>query len=621
MVCATSSIRSDAPEGPDMTAQPLLDVSDLTVEFATRRGIVKAVQHVNISVAKGETLGIVGESGSGKSVTSYAVMRILDRAGKIAEGSVMFSGVDVKAATETQMRDLRGREISMIFQNPRAALNPIRKVGDQIEDVLRQHAQAGSADRAEKAIEALEQVKIARPRERYHAYPFELSGGMCQRVVIALALACNPQLLIADEPTTGLDVTTQKAVMDLVVELTKSRGMSTILITHDLGLAAAYCDRVVVMEKGRVVETALSADIFANPKHAYTKKLMQATPRLGVSLRDLLPAEERAAMPVQALLTSPRLRGEVDARSASGEGEPASESLIPPHPDPLPASGERGQKPLLTVENLVKEYARQGATASLAKLFSRKPPTEPDKFRAVDGISFTVGHGESVGLVGESGCGKSTTSMMVMRLIDKTSGRISFDGDEIGEIAPNSFARLPLRKSIQMVFQDPTDSLNPRFTAARAIADPIMQLGDIKGGDALRAKCEDLARQVGLPLELLDRFPHQMSGGQKARVGIARAIALQPKLIILDEPTAALDVSVQAVVLNLLQDLKQSMGMSYLFVSHDLNVVRLLCDRVIVMRTGRIVEQGLTEAVLDAPQDAYTKELLSAIPHPPLPVH
>jgi peptide/nickel transport system ATP-binding protein len=276
---------------------------------------------------------------------------------------------------------------------------------------------------------------------------------------------------------------------------------------------------------------------------------------------------------------------------------------------------------LLTIENLVKEYDRQGTTASLAKLFSRKPPTEPDKFRAVDGISFSVGHGESVGLVGESGCGKSTTSMMVMRLIDKTSGTITFDGQDIGGILPNAFARLPLRKGIQMVFQDPTDSLNPRFTAARAIADPIMQMGAVKGGDALRARCEELARQVGLPLELLDRFPHQMSGGQKARVGIARAIALQPKLVILDEPTAALDVSVQAVVLNLLQDLKQSMGMSYLFVSHDLNVVRLLCDRVIVMRSGRIVEQGQTEAVLDAPQDAYTRELLSAIPHPPLPVH
>lgn len=571
-----------------MTAQPLLDVNDLTVEFATRRGIVKAVQHVNIAVAKGETLGIVGESGSGKSVTSYAVMRILDRAGKIAEGSVMFSGIDVKTATEEQMRDLRGREISMIFQNPRAALNPIRKVGDQIEDVLRQHVQQSQVtDRGEKAIEALEQVKIARPRERYHAYPFELSGGMCQRVVIALALACNPQLLIADEPTTGLDVTTQKAVMDLIVELTKRRNMSTILITHDLGLAAAYCDRVIVMEKGKVVETAKSSDIFANPAHAYTKKLMRATPRLGVSLRDLLPEEEAAALPALA-------------------------SLAPPAAD---------AKPLLLVEKLVKEYPRQGATATLGKLFSRKPPVEAEIFRAVDGISFSVGHGESVGLVGESGCGKSTTSMMVMRLLDQTSGRIAFDGDEIGGMLPNSFARSPLRKSIQMVFQDPTDSLNPRFTAARAIADPIMQMGDIKGGDALRARCEELAGLVGLPVNLLDRFPHQLSGGQKARVGIARAIALQPKLVILDEPTAALDVSVQAVVLNLLQDLKASMGMSYLFVSHDLNVVRLLCDRVIVMRSGRIVEQGTSEQVLGNPQDAYTKELLTAIPHPPLPVH
>ena len=594
-----------------MTAQPLLDVHDLTVEFSTRRGIVKAVQHVNISVAKGETLGIVGESGSGKSVTSYAVMRILDRAGKIAEGSVMFSGIDVKAASETEMRDLRGREISMIFQNPRAALNPIRKVGDQIEDVLRQHVQSSSNDRGEKAIEALEQVKIARPRERYHAYPFELSGGMCQRVVIALALACNPQLLIADEPTTGLDVTTQKAVMDLVVELTKRRNMSTILITHDLGLAAAYCDRVVVMEKGRVVETAKSADIFAKAEHAYTRKLMRATPRLGVSLRDLLPEEEA--------LASPRTRGEAGAQRAAGEGD--SPRVAPAETAPLPAkSGER-EAPLLTVEKLVKEYPRQGATAVLSKLFSRKPPVEAEIFRAVDGISFTVGHGESVGLVGESGCGKSTTSMMVMRLLDQTSGRIMFDGDEIGAIMPNAFARLPLRKSIQMVFQDPTDSLNPRFTAARAIADPIMQLGDIRGRDALRARCEELATLVGLPVNLLDRFPHQLSGGQKARVGIARAIALHPKLVILDEPTAALDVSVQAVVLNLLQDLKASMGMSYLFVSHDLNVVRLLCDRVIVMRSGRIVEQGSSEQVLGDPQDAYTKELLTAIPHPPLPVH
>jgi peptide/nickel transport system ATP-binding protein len=568
-----------------MTALPLLDIRDLTVEFSTRRGTVRAVQHVDIAVAKGETVGIVGESGSGKSVTSYAAMRILDRAGRIAEGSVTFTGIDVGQASETDMRALRGREMSMIFQNPRAALNPIRKVGRQIEDVLKQHAQADSAQLSEKAIEILEQVRIARPRERYHAYPFELSGGMCQRVVIALALACRPQLLIADEPTTGLDVTTQKTVMELVVELTRERGMSTILITHDLGLAATYCDRIVVMEKGHVVESAGAQAIFTAPTHAYTRKLMRATPRPGVALRDLLPEEDTA-----------------------------------PAPAATRRNGSNGSGPLLVVEKLVKEYPRAGAKG-LGKLFGRRPPVEPDAFRAVDGISFVINRGESVGLVGESGCGKSTTSTMVMRLIDHTDGAIMFDGEDIGAIPAKRFARLPLRKRIQMVFQDPTDSLNPRFTAARAIADPILRLGDVKGRAAVRKRCEELARQVGLPLDLLDRFPHQLSGGQKARVGIARAIALDPDLVILDEPTAALDVSVQAVVLNLLQELKTSLGMSYLFVSHDLNVVRLLCDRVIVMQAGRIVEQGPTDRVLFAPEADYTRELLAAIPHPSFEAH
>ncbi|MFO1100618.1 MAG: ABC transporter ATP-binding protein [Xanthobacteraceae bacterium] len=562
---------------------PLLDVHDLTVEFATRRGIVRAVEQVNLTVAKGETVGIVGESGSGKSVTSYAVMRILDRAGRVADGTIMFSGVDVRHASERAMRDLRGREMSMIFQNPRAALNPIRKVGHQIEDVLLQHVQAAPSDAREKAIAMLDQVRIARPEERYHAYPFELSGGMCQRVVIALALACRPQLLIADEPTTGLDVTTQKAVMELVVELTRQRGMSTILITHDLGLAAAYCDRVVVMQKGRVVETAPSAQIFKAPEHAYTRKLMQATPRIGVTLRDLLPPD--AVLP--------------DSKPA---GAPSAHS----------------DDPLLVVDRLIKEYPRNAMSRTLASLFRRRDKAEDAAFRAVDGISFEVRRGESVGLVGESGCGKSTTSMMVMRLLDKTGGTITFDGQDIGAVPARDFARSPLRGRIQMVFQDPTDSLNPRFTAARAIADPILRLGTARGSRAVRARCEELARQVGLPVELLDRFPHQLSGGQKARVGIARAIALGPELLILDEPTAALDVSVQAIVLNLLQDLKTALGMSYLFVSHDLNVVRLLCDRVIVMRTGRIVEQGPTEQVLDAPQSDYTRELLTAIPHPPI---
>ena len=575
-----------APALPDASgARPLLDIKDLTVEFVTRRGIVRAVEHVDITVAKGETLGIVGESGSGKSVTSYAMMRILDRAGRIAGGSVMFSGLDLRDAPEDDMRDLRGREMSMIFQNPRAALNPIRKIGRQIEDVLLQHAQVDSEAVSERAIDMLEQVRIARPRERYHAYPFELSCGMCQRVVIALALACRPQLLIADEPTTGLDVTTQKAVMDLVVDLTRERGMSTILITHDLGLAATYCDRVTVMEKGHVVENAKSDVIFKKPSHAYTRKLMRATPRPGVSLRDLLPAD--APKPENAVT-------KIRSRKSNGT-----------------------QGPLLVVEKLVKEFPRNSSSAPWTKLFGPKPPPEEETFRAVDGISFSIARGESVGLVGESGCGKSTTSTMVMRLIDRTSGLIMFDGDDIGEIPARNFAKLPLRKRIQMVFQDPTDSLNPRFTAGRAIADPIRQLGGI-AANKVRERCEELAEQVGLPIDLLDRFPHQLSGGQKARVGIARAIALKPDLIILDEPTAALDVSVQAVVLNLLQDLKDSLGMSYLFVSHDLNVVRLLCDRVIVMRAGQIVEEGPTERVMGRPKADYTRDLLAAIPHPPL---
>ncbi len=560
----------------------LLDIRDLTVEFATRRGTVRAVDKIDVSVAKGETVGIVGESGSGKSVTSYAVMRILDRAGRIAEGTVAFSGIDLRAASESEMRAMRGRDMSMIFQNPRAALNPIRKIGKQIEDVLLQHGQVPSANAKERAIAVLDQVRIARPEERYHAYPFELSGGMCQRVVIALALACTPQLLIADEPTTGLDVTTQKAVMELIVELTRERGMSTILITHDLGLAATYCGKVIVMEQGKVVEASDSETIFRAPSHRYTRKLMRATPRPGISLRDLLP--EDAAVP----------------------------ALAPP------GMAQVGRT-LLSVKGLVKEYRRQGTGGGLAGLFGGKLASGDDgMFRAVDGIGFDVAEGESVGLVGESGCGKSTTSMMVMRLLDPTAGSIVFDGTDISAIPARNFALSPWRRRIQMVFQDPTDSLNPRYTAARAIADPLLRMSDLSGASAIRARVEELANQVGLPETLLDRFPHQLSGGQKARVGIARAIALHPDLVILDEPTAALDVSVQAVVLNLLQDLKVTLGISYLFVSHDLHVVRLLCDRVIVMRQGKIVEEGPANEVLEAPKAAYTRELIAAIPHPPL---
>ena len=541
---------------------PLIDIHELTVEFNTRQGTVSAVRQVSLKVSKGETVGIVGESGSGKSVTSYAVMRILDRAGRIAHGGITFGGIDIANASERTLSELRGREMSMIFQNPRAALNPIRPVGTQIEDVLLEHGLANRGNARDKAIAMLEAVRIAHPEQRYHAYPFELSGGMCQRVVIAIALACRPQLLIADEPTTGLDVTTQKTVMDLIVELAKERQMATLLITHDLGLAAAYCDRILVMEKGEVIEAAETAHLFEAPSHPYTQRLLRATPRLESQAADLLPLEN-------------------------------TRRAVPRPYNPGPA--------LLEIDSLIKTFG---------DLHDNQAP------RAVDNLSFTLRAGESLGLVGESGCGKSTTSAMVMRLLDPSAGRIIFDGTDIGAIPSKRFSRHPLRANLQMVFQDPTDSLNPRWSARRSIADPLLRLAS-HSRSALARRVEELAELVGLPCHLLDRFPHQLSGGQKARVGIARAIALEPKLLILDEPTAALDVSVQAVVLNLLITLKEKLGMSYLFISHDLNVVRLLCDHVMVMQAGRIVEQGPTHRLLATPEHTYTKTLLEAIPHPP----
>jgi peptide/nickel transport system ATP-binding protein len=561
---------------------PLLDVRDLTVEFATRNGIVRAIDSVSLSVRKGEILGVVGESGSGKSVTSYAVMRILDRAGNILEGETVYSGMDLAHMPEAEVAQLRGREISMIFQNPRTALNPIRKVGHQIEDVLRAHAQAAGANLKTAAVDALKQVRIANPEQRYHSYPFELSGGMCQRIVIAIALACRPQLLIADEPTTGLDVTTQKAIMDLVVDLARERNMGALLITHDLGLASAYCDRIVVMQDGKIVDQGETDALFANPGHPYTERLIRATPRPDSALRDLLTDRED---------------------SASAE--------MPSH------TTQVSSNVLLAVKNLVKTYP-VGSASPLSFMDSvrRKVARTPaETFRAVGGISFSVAAGESIGLVGQSGCGKSTTSSMVSRLIDKTEGEIIFDGVDIGAVPAKDFARHDLRSAIQMVFQDPTESLNPRFTAFQSISDPLRRLGGVTSTEEAWNRAELVAKQVGLPAHLLTRFPHQLSGGQKARVGIARAIALNPKLLILDEPTSALDVSVQAVVLNLLADLRQEMSISYIFVSHDLNVVRLLCDRVIVMNSGEIVEQGAADKILSDPQMDYTKSLVAAIPH------
>jgi len=565
-----------------MSDHPILSVDELSVEFRTRNGLVLALDQVSLQVEKGEVLGIVGESGSGKSVTAYTVIGLLDAAGRTANGSASFDGIPLTGVLESELRDLRGREISMIFQNPRAALNPIRPVGKQIEDVLLQHAQATRQDARVRAIEMLAKVKIVDPAQRYWSYPFELSGGMCQRVMIAMALACDPRLLIADEPTTGLDVTTQKATMDLIRDLTRERHMSVVLITHDLGMAAAYCDRIVVMQTGKVVEAAPVQELFTKPAHPYTKKLIAASPGPHSALTDL-----------------------------TGVPDELGDVPVPPGRPPRPAPPFSDT--LLEVIDLVKEFPRRERGHSNWPWV--KTDAQETVFRAVDNVSFTLKRGESLGLVGESGCGKSTTSSIITRLLDPTSGDVIFDGENITTYRAARFARLPQRTKIQMVFQDPTDSLNPRYTAQDIIAEPLRRLAGMRKGKQIGMKVEELADKVGLPHLLLTRFPHQLSGGQKARVGIARAIAVDPMLLVLDEPTSALDVSVQAVVLQLLDRLKRDLGMSYIFVSHDLNVVRLLCERVIVMNRGCIVETGTADEVLNKPKNAYTQTLVEAIPH------
>jgi peptide/nickel transport system ATP-binding protein len=534
----------------------LLQVENLHVEFSTRRGTVKAVRGVSLDLLPGATLGVVGESGSGKSVTAYAVTRLLDRAGRIASGRILFRGQDLTRASESDMRALRGGAISMVFQNPRAALNPIRSVGKQLMDALGAHVDLSGREKRERALGLLRDVLIRDPERRFDAYPHELSGGMCQRVMIAMAVACDPALLIADEPTTGLDVTTQKTVMDLLARLTAERKMGLILITHDLGLAAQYCGEVAVMQEGEVVERADAVTLFRSPQHPYTKRLVAASPTPHSTVEDLVGA--------------------------------------PPRPPVPPRPQQAGTPLLLEVRDMVKRY---------------------EGFAAVDGVSFSIRPGESLGLVGESGSGKSTISRLICRLIDRTDGTILFNGEDIGGIPARDFHANALRREIQIVFQDPHDSLNPRFNAFDCIAHPLRRMLGMKDGAALTARVAECAERAGLPADLLSRFPHQLSGGQKARVGIARAIACKPKLLVLDEPTAALDVSVQAVILKLLDDLRRDEGLAFLFVSHDLNVVRMMCERTIVLQQGRVVEQGDSRALFAAPTAAYTRDLLAAIPH------
>lgn len=565
---------------------PLLEVEDLAVSFEVHGGRVQAVNGVSLSIMPGETLGIVGESGSGKSVMAYSLVDLLARNGRIDRGKARFEGRDLLTSRHAAA-EVRGRGIAFIFQNPRAALNPIRSIGEQLRDALQTAGRARRSESAGRALELLEQVRIERAKDRFNAFPHELSGGMCQRVLIAMALAARPKLLIADEPTTGLDVTTQKVIMDLLYELGAREGLATLLITHDVGLVARYCGRVAVMCRGELVETGLTRDVLERSRNPYTQRLVAATPKVGRKLVELLPPAERAPYMAET---------------------------------PAPEQAPSAEAPLLDVRNIGKMFGPErsaGPFSTLARWFRGTAPEQPAGHHAVRDVSLTLNRGARLGIVGESGSGKTTMSRMIARLLDQTEGSITFDGCDIGGIPSASFAGSALRRRIQVVFQDPLGSLNPRFTAYEAIRNPLRRSEGRLQEKLEQERIVDAARQAGFDPKLLGRFPHQLSGGQQARVGIARALVVKPDLLILDEPTSALDVSVQAVVLNQLALLRRQLGLAYILVSHDLNVIRLMCDRVIVMRSGQVVECNDVEAIFDKPSHPYTKELIDAIPELP----
>ncbi|MDF2561164.1 MAG: transporter ATP-binding protein [Microbacterium sp.] len=534
------------------TTEPVLSISGLAVAFRTGSELVTAISDINIDVAAGETVAIVGESGSGKSTTAAAVNRLLPENGVITAGSIRFDGRELTELPENAMVSLRGAGIGLVPQDPMSNLNPLMRVGEQIGEALEVHGHThGDATKA-RVVELLEMVGIADAAQRAHQYPHEFSGGMRQRVLIAMGLACKPRLLIADEPTSALDVTVQRRILDQLDALTDDLGTAVFLITHDLALAAERADRIVVMFRGHIVEEGTSAEVLGNPQHEYTKQLLAAAPSLA-SRRDALPQRE----------------------AATGT-------------------------PFVEIRNLRKEFALRAPKAG-----------EPQTFTAVDGVSFEIRRGTTVSIVGESGSGKSTTANMVLGLEDATSGSILFDGTDLTTLRRKEL--FALRRRVQPVFQNPYASLDPRYTVEQSIAEPL-RVHRIGTAATRHSRVLELLEQVALPAAMAERLPHELSGGQRQRVAIARALALEPELVVLDEAVSALDVLVQAQILDLLADLQKRLGLSYLFISHDLAVVRMISDEVHVMQRGVVVESGTPERIFDDPQHPYTRELLAAIP-------
>ncbi|MCX7375945.1 MAG: ABC transporter ATP-binding protein [Alphaproteobacteria bacterium] len=606
-------------------AELLLRVRDLRTWFLTDSGPVRAVDGVSFDLHAGETLGIVGESGSGKSVCAKSIMRLLDEPARIVGGSVEFRGRDLATLDDEALRAVRGREIAMVFQDPMTSLNPVLRIAKQLVEAMTAHGRFTPAAARTRAISLLRRMGVGRAEAAVDSYPHQFSGGMRQRVMLAMGFSNEPALLIADEPTTALDVTIQAQILELLRELNRDLGTAVILISHDLGVIANVCRRILVMYAGEVVEEGPPEQLLSDPRHPYTWALLHAAPRIDAEAADRRlttidgqPPDPRAwpagcrfrarcPFAVAKCAEHPALLPIGEGRASRCWVTQEGSTLHTPARAPAtaaPAQAAQPAAPLLEVRDLTKHFAlpKQGYFSA------------PRVLRAVDGVSLSVARGETVGLVGESGCGKSTLARLVLRLHEPTAGSISFDGTDITH-APQSAIR-PLRRRMQMIFQDPYGSLNPRMSVGEILSGPLLLHGIVADGAAAWARVGELLDIVGLPGTAAARFPHEFSGGQRQRISIARALALGPDLVVADEPVSALDVNIQAQIINLMVELQERLGLTYLFISHDLAVIRHVCDRIVVLYLGRVMEQGRAADLFNRPLHPYTRTLIAAAPVP-----
>jgi len=623
-LAARSSARPAAAAVADQGSRPLIEIDDLHVQFTTSQGTVRAVEGLSYSVHPGEMVAIVGESGSGKSVSALAVMQLLPAgSARISKGSIRFDGRELLKLSDEEMRRIRGREIAMIFQEPMTSLNPVLRIGLQIMEPLAIHLGMDERTARARAVELLTLVGITDPESRLQQYPHQLSGGMRQRVMIAIGLSCNPKLLIADEPTTALDVTIQAQILELMKDLSRRLGIAIVIITHNLGIVARYADRVNVMYAARLVESGTAERVFARPLHPYARGLLSAVPRLdrgrSAKLSTIDGAPPNLLSPPSGCRFRPRCRFAIErclTEPALALGEPdhhaACHRLVEIEAlDPPSSRAQSTSKPAINGQTPGAILDVKGAKKYFPVRIGFWRP--PKQVRAVDDVTINIRAGETLGLVGESGCGKSTLGRLVLRLDDPTGGEILFESTDLARL--NRDAMIAVRKKMQVIFQDPYSSLNPRMTVGQIIAEPIRVHG-ILPKTQISDRVAELLQLVGLFPYMALRYPHELSGGQRQRVGIARALAVNPRVIVCDEAVSALDVSIQGQVINLLEDLQSKLGLTYLFIAHDLAVVRHISSKVAVMYLGRIVEYAPADALFANPKHPYTRALLAAAPVP-----